>query len=61
MKATDETAAPPADLDEAILNVLVRVEPGLSHRVLLNAVRATGKTKPKRRRLAKRCSMMQPS
>jgi len=52
MKATDETAAPPADLDEAILNVLVRVEPGLSHRVLLNAVRATGKTKPKRRRLA---------
>lgn len=32
--------------------MLVLVEPGLSRRMLLDAVHATGKTKPKRRRLA---------
>src|ERR1700712_924887 len=52
MTATAERAASPTDLDEAILDVLERVEPELSRRVLLDAVHATGKTKPKRRRLA---------
>lgn len=52
MTATTESAASATDLDEAILEVLVLVESGLSRRTLLDAVHATGKTKPKRRRLA---------
>ena len=48
MTAINATTPAPNDLDEAILTVLIRVEPTLSRQSLLEAVHATGTTKPKR-------------